>query len=63
LFKSVVDSRFVKTIKTPTLILHAKDDPFMYPETAPTAADLPDNVALELSQSGDHVGFVAGNTP
>lgn len=55
--------QFIKTIKIPTLILHAKDDPFMYPETAPTAEELPDNVALELSESGGHVGFIAGNLP
>jgi predicted alpha/beta-fold hydrolase len=55
--------QFIKTIKIPTLILHAKDDPFMYPSTAPTAEILPDNVELELSTSGGHVGFISGKYP
>lgn len=55
--------QFINTIKKPTLILHALDDPFMYPTTAPTADELPKNVQLELSKKGGHVGFISGNLP
>lgn len=55
--------QFVKNITLPTLILHAEDDPFMYPHTAPTTKELPDNVELELSKSGGHVGFIGGKFP
>lgn len=55
--------QFIQTIKIPTLILHAKNDPFMYPDTAPTANELPENVELELSKTGGHVGFISGKLP
>lgn len=55
--------QFIKAIKVPTLILHAEDDPFMYPDTAPTAEELSDKVELELSPSGGHVGFISGKFP
>lgn len=45
-------------IQTPTLIIHAKDDPFMYPSTAPTEEMLSDAITLELTEQGGHVGFV-----
>ncbi|CAB1275733.1 hydrolase [Candidatus Nitrosacidococcus tergens] len=51
--------QFLAGIKTPTLILHSKDDPFL-PQTAiPSETDLSDSVQLELSQQGGHVGFVS----
>ncbi|RTZ65597.1 MAG: hydrolase [Aquificaceae bacterium] len=55
--------QFVKKICIPTLILHATDDPFMFPNTAPSEDELSKNVQLELSSSGGHVGFVAGKYP
>lgn len=50
---------FLKRIRCPTLVLHAKDDPFMSPEVVPTPAELSSSVRLELSAQGGHVGFVA----
>lgn len=55
--------QFIQKIKIPTLILHAKNDPFMYPETAPTVDELAESVELELSKTGGHVGFVSGKLP
>ncbi|MEZ5452915.1 MAG: hydrolase [Thiothrix sp.] len=55
--------QFLPRIQTPTLIIHARDDPFMYPATAPTEDMLSDQVTLELATHGGHVGFVAGKTP
>lgn len=54
---------FLAAIRVPTLILHARDDPFMYPETAPTPADLSPAVTLELTARGGHIGFVSGRAP
>lgn len=55
--------QFLGRIRVPTLILHALDDPFMSPETAPNAAELSSHIRLELSRNGGHVGFVAGPWP
>lgn len=52
---------FVDAIQVPTLIVHAKDDPFIYPHSVPTADMLPGCVALELFPSGGHVGFIEGS--
>jgi len=55
--------QFLRCISTPSLIIHAKDDPFMYPTTVPERSELPDCVELELYDHGGHVGFIAGNRP
>jgi len=52
--------RFLRGIRTPTLIIHAADDPFMDPGVVPTAAELAPAVTLELAARGGHVGFIAG---
>jgi uncharacterized protein len=54
---------FLKHIRVPTLILHAADDPFMTSDIVPSAEDLSDDIILELSDAGGHVGFVSGNIP
>jgi len=55
--------QYIPRIRVPTLILHASDDPFMYAHTPPTADELPENVWLELTDHGGHVGFVSGVIP
>ncbi len=52
--------QFLHAIRRPTLILHASDDPFMFPQTVPTDAELAPSVRLELADHGGHVGFVGG---
>ncbi len=56
-------NNFLKTCKTPTLIIHAKDDPFMTEEVIPDASLLSDAITLEVSDRGGHVGFLSGNNP
>lgn len=51
---------FLKHIATPTLILHAKDDPFMNENVIPAKEQLSSFVRLELSEKGGHVGFMQG---
>ena len=51
---------FLRDIRRPTLILHARDDPFMFPDSVPSETELAAAVTLELSNHGGHVGFVGG---
>lgn len=55
--------QFLKSITVPSLILHAKDDPFMTTDAIPTAEELSPAVTLELSHHGGHVGFTGGTIP
>lgn len=55
--------QFIAHIKTPTLILHAVDDPFMTPNVLPEDDEIPDYVTLEKTNGGGHVGFISGNNP
>ncbi|MFT6268150.1 MAG: putative alpha/beta-fold hydrolase [Alphaproteobacteria bacterium] len=45
-------------IEKPTLILHAKDDPFMDEQVVPDLSLINENIAYELSAYGGHVGFL-----
>ncbi|MCC5810366.1 MAG: hydrolase [Ectothiorhodospiraceae bacterium] len=47
-------------IRVPTLILLARDDPFIPPHSLPDAALIPEAVRFELNPGGGHVGFVTG---
>jgi uncharacterized protein len=55
---------FVPAVRTPTLVLHSRDDPFL-PADAIPEADLGANPAITpvLTDAGGHVGFVAGSFP
>ncbi len=55
--------QFLPRIETPTLIIQAMDDPFMFPTTLPWEHELGPGITLELSESGGHVGFVGGTLP
>ena len=53
--------QYVKHICTPTLIIHALDDPFMSSDILPTKEELSVYVTLEVSTHGGHVGFISGS--
>jgi hypothetical protein len=55
--------QYLRNIKTPTLLIHAKDDPFMSEKSIPQAHDLSKNITLELYEKGGHVGFIQGQWP
>jgi len=55
--------QFLKHIAIPTLMLQARDDPFLPESALPDAADLGNQVTLELSRRGGHVGYVSGWNP
>ena len=49
---------FLKKVAIPTLVIHALDDPFMYPSIVPNQAEVSDSIQLEISKHGGHVGFM-----
>jgi uncharacterized protein len=52
---------FVAAVRTPTLLIHAADDPFMPPGTFPAAAVMANPcVTAVVTERGGHVGFVTG---
>ncbi|HSW70283.1 MAG TPA: hydrolase [Gammaproteobacteria bacterium] len=55
--------QFLKNISVPTLLLQAKDDPFMTEDLLPHPFELSSDVTLELTEQGGHVGFVSGSMP
>jgi hypothetical protein len=63
-YYTVSSSRqYLKDIVVPTLLLHARDDPFMIENAIPEPDELSEAVVLELSTHGGHVGFVTGTWP
>lgn len=50
----------IPEITTPTLVVHARDDPFVPPSSAPDSDDLPDDTPVDVcySRRGGHVGFL-----
>lgn len=55
--------RYLTEIRVPTLLIHARNDPFMSPDAIPSAKELAPSLTLEVSADGGHVGFVAGRWP
>jgi len=54
---------FLRTIALPTLVLNARNDPFMPASSLPRPADVSAAVTLEFPDQGGHVGFVSGPLP
>ncbi len=55
--------QYLHNIKTPTLMIHALDDPFMTPDAVPAAHELSADITFDLNPNGGHVGFIAGDIP
>ncbi len=53
----------LKHIHVPTLMLNARNDPFLPAEALPTRSEVSDAVTLEFPNAGGHVGFVGGAFP
>lgn len=62
-YREASSVKYLINIATPTLIIHALDDPFMTPEVVPTTDELSKDILLELSRKGGHVGFITGHVP
>jgi predicted alpha/beta-fold hydrolase len=52
---------YLGEIRTPTLIIQAADDPFVFAHSLPEASELSDCTEFELLAKGGHVGFVEGS--
>lgn len=50
-------------IRVPTLIINAKNDPFMPDHALPTQEEISDAVSLCFPEQGGHVGFHSGRFP
>jgi hypothetical protein len=55
--------QYLKFITTPTLLVHAKDDPMLSSEAIPSQTDVSPAVQLAVSNKGGHVGFISGSNP
>ena len=53
----------LKDIRVPTLVVNARNDPFLPAAALPGPADVSDAVTLEQPGEGGHVGFVDGAPP
>ncbi len=69
-FKGVADyyarassKPYLKSIGAPTLMLNARNDPFLPAQFLPTAQSVSSYVVLETPATGGHVGFVTGSFP
>lgn len=62
-YRECSSRQYLRNIATPTLIIHALDDPFMTADVLPGEDELSDSVVLEVSKKGGHVGFISGNNP
>ena len=50
-------------IRVPTLLINARNDPFLPAVALPTVEEVSSSVNLEYPDSGGHVGFVSGRFP
>ncbi|MCI8208520.1 alpha/beta hydrolase [Pseudomonas sp. S25] len=52
---------YLGEIRTPTLIIQAADDPFVFKHSLPDPTELSASTEFELQEKGGHVGFVDGS--
>lgn len=55
--------QFMATIKQPTLVINAVNDPFLPQSALAQHDEVSDQVTLEYPNSGGHVGFLSGSLP
>ena len=60
-FYSFCSTHFLPDIRTPTLLIQAEDDPFVFRHSVPEPNELSPTTTLELHRHGGHVGFVEGS--
>jgi predicted alpha/beta-fold hydrolase len=54
---------WLRYIQVPTLVINARNDPFMPPSALPAQTDVSCTVALEFPAQGGHVGFLSSPFP
>lgn len=59
-YRRVASKPYLKDIAVPTLVLNAKNDPFLPGRFLPSDAEVSEQVYLLQPEDGGHVGFAAG---
>lgn len=54
---------FLGAVEKPTLVLHARDDPFLPASAVPGSRDCGPGITLEIPAHGGHIGFVTDPLP
>lgn len=54
---------YLRAVRVRTLVINARNDPFMPGTVLPAADEVSDRVALDFPDAGGHVGFVTGPFP
>jgi len=54
---------YLAAIRIPTLLINARNDPFLPEASLPVPEEVSSFVTLEFPESGGHVGFVSGSFP
>ena len=54
---------WLRTVRVPTLLLNARNDPFMPVHALPDADAVAASVRIDYPSAGGHVGFVSGSLP
>jgi predicted alpha/beta-fold hydrolase len=55
--------QWLTRIRIPTLVLNARNDPFLPESVLPLPGEVSDAVTVEFPRAGGHVGFVTGRFP
>ena len=51
---------YLPRVRRPALLINARDDPFVPPESLPDPRSLPPEMEIEFSEQGGHAGFLQG---
>ena len=62
-WQSTSSKPWLKAIRVPTLVINARNDPFLPESALPSREEVSDAVTLEFPRDGGHVGFVTGKFP
>lgn len=62
-WQKVSSKPWLKSIAIPTLVLNAKNDPFLPASALPTASEVSATVTLEQPETGGHAAFPSGPFP
>jgi hypothetical protein len=62
-WKRASSKPWLRGIRLPTLVLNARNDPFLPAHALPVVGQVSPFVTLEQPQEGGHVGFVTGSLP
>jgi predicted alpha/beta-fold hydrolase len=54
---------WLASVRVPTLVINARNDPFVPSESLPGPEDASSDVLLEQPDEGGHVGFLSGSFP